>query len=212
MANKNENIDEIIRFYEKTKIRAEYLKQNDEICGNIMLSTPPQLSQIRRVKFQPTLSPIAQSPLSEDVSKSSPKIQKEMKDVQTQTDYLDLGMVSKVCENRIEIKSKEDSKDETEKQYEMDEIKSIHTQEIFVKYDKSQENQSISLLESQNKNSKVETQEKDNQIKKYSLRENSRSITYTVPSLRVKLRRDTEKPEYNPFKTHNYFKPRKNLN
>lgn len=190
------------------------MKQNDETCGNIMLSTPPQLSQIRRVKFQPKLSPIAQSPLSENVSKSSPKIKKEMKDVQIQTECLDLGMASKVYENRIEIKSKEDLKDEIENQYEMDEIKSTNIGEIFVKYNKLQDNQSQSTnqIECQNQNTKVQIQEKDIQMKKYSLRENSRLITYNVPSLRVKLRRDTEKPEYNPFKTHNYFKPKKNLN
>ncbi|KAH8584349.1 uncharacterized protein ELE39_002443 [Cryptosporidium sp. chipmunk genotype I] len=225
-SNKNENIDEIIRFYEKiiqsqkktnqsllnenirlrAKIRSEYLKQNEEICGNIIFSTPPQLSQIRRVKFQPTLSPIAQSPLSENVSKSSPKIEKEMKDVETQTDFEGLGVVSKVFENRIEIKTKEDLMNETENQYELDEIKSTNTGEIMIKYNKVKENQSQSM------NQLEEIQEKDIQKKKYSLRENSRLITYTVPSLRVKLRRDTEKPEYNPFKTHNYFKPKKNLN
>ncbi|KAL5367960.1 hypothetical protein CPHLJ_6g890 [Cryptosporidium parvum] len=205
-SNKNENIEDIIRFYEKTKIRNEYLKQNEETSGNIMLSTPPQLSQIRRVKFQPTLSPIAQSPLSENVSKSSPKIEKEMKNIGTQTDLVELKAISKVCENRIEIKTKEDSIDETENQYELDEIKSINTGEIMINYNKIKENQK------QRMNQFEANPEKDIQTKKYSLRENSRSITYTVPSLRVKLRRDTEKPEYNPFKTHNYFKPKKILN
>lgn len=185
----------------RAKIRNEYLKQNDEICGNVILSTPPQLSQIRRVKFQPTLSPIAQSPLSEDPSKLSPRILREVKHVETQTDLADLGILSKVCENRIEVKPKQDLK-ETENQYELDEIKSTNGGEILVNFSGAQKDKSPGPVQG----------ERDIRIRKYSLRENSRLITYTVPSLRVKLRRDTEKPEYNPFKTHNYFKPKKSLN
>lgn len=187
----------------RAKIRNEYLKQSDEICGNVMLSTPPQLSQIRRVKFQPTLSPIAQSPLSEDLSKSSPRIRREVKHAQTQTDLSDLGILSKVCENRIEVKPKQDLKEETENQYELDEIKSTNGGEILVNFSGTPKNKSPGADQSE---------ERDIRTRKYSLRENSRLITYTVPSLRVKLRRDTEKPEYNPFKTHNYFKPKKSLN
>ncbi|KAJ1607174.1 hypothetical protein OJ253_2470 [Cryptosporidium canis] len=194
----------------RAKLRSEYLKQNDEICGgSSMFSTPPQLSQIRRVKFQPTLSPIAQSPLSDDPNKSSPKVEREMRSVETQTDLMDWRIQSRVSEDIIQVKSKQDLKDETGNQFELDEIKSVGEGEVVVNID---DGMICGRSESPDQNSRVDVQEKDTRIRKYSLRENSRLITYTVPSLRVKLRRDTEKPEYNPFKTHNYFKPRRNLN
>ncbi|KAK6590086.1 hypothetical protein RS030_182753 [Cryptosporidium xiaoi] len=232
--NKDESIDEIVKFYEKiiqtqkktnqsllnenirlrAKIRNNYAKNNKDILDNYLLfaTPPPHLSQIRRVKFQPKLSPIAQSPGSERVSKKSTECvkTKDLKSVYVQTDEFNdfLRDDSNKGKNKIDT---DNSRKRIGKLKEKKHDLNINlTEKIVEKECNVQEKINIEGIESgeMKENVNLENNLINNIKKKYPLRENSRYVSYKVPSLRVKLRRDTEKPEYNPFKTHNYFNTR----
>ncbi|KAL7066553.1 hypothetical protein ACR3K2_29810 [Cryptosporidium serpentis] len=177
--NKTENIEEVIRFYERiiqgqkktnqsllqenirlrAKLRNEYTKPLEE-NSEVGILTTPQLSQRHRARFQPKLSPIPQSPLSETSIKNNKNLITKNVEIQTE----DISHISLL---KLMIPS-------------------------------SPRHQFIN-------EKKVET----TICRKYPLRENARQITYSVPSLRVKLRRDTDKPDFDPFKTHEYFKVKK---
>ncbi|KAH8738676.1 Gdb1p [Cryptosporidium ryanae] len=207
--NKDESIDEIVRFYEKViqtqkktnqsllnenirlraKIRNNYARSNEEILnGNFLFATPPpNLSQIRRVKFQPKLSPIAQSPGSERVPKhSAERVQtKDLRSVYVQTEHIEF---EKENENKQESGFEtEEPKKGTGKLREKKQIFKINLTDKIAENKGNSQNTSAEGVESgeMKENVNLENNLINNMKKKYPLRENSRCVSYkTIIHLR----------------------------